>query len=298
MTMEAFSKKYGKLAQEWADALLFGPKDQQIIFPFGPKFGLIGVGIIIQGTKEYLVMLVPARPSDNEVELGNTQLYDLSDEPQLQDLLKLVLPGERLDDARVLRVPAMVRQSLAGAGIVATLRGTTGPEVRWAGRRGFLTAGHVVDGATAVASLRGTSIGTVVTALNPAAAGTGATTPNADVGLVETTLPTTPFTVGPALSGATNVDLHLGVSTITPAQVVGRVAWLAPAAGGLYTDLYLTNGKCTSGGDSGTLATNSSSKAIGLVIGGSSGTFATYVQDIHTQLAALRGVAGLGSLTL
>jgi hypothetical protein len=182
------------------------------------------------------------------------------------------------------------------------MQGTAGPEVRWgAGYRGFLTAGHVVTGHANVTDggTPPTVLGTTVHVLDPAITSSGSA-PDVDVALmrVGASAVTTTFSMGsPLASGTTSIDLHLG-SGLKSSSVLGMIAWYIWPGIGRYVDLYMTNAACTAPGDSGAIVTTAGSNdAIGIVVGGTT-TFSSFIQDIQTQITALRTVAGLGTLSL
>lgn len=302
MGLQEFSRSpnRGRQAERLAEALLFGPAAGIDLYPFGVAVGIVGVGILHRGEEEFIVILEPGPSSTS---LAEATLHPLS-EPLAQDsVFRQILTDESIGDLRWLKVPELELQALAGTGIQSTtVLGTAGPGVTWAnGRLGFLTAGHVVRGGTAVTDLgwRTNTIGQVVVALDPAASAT-APAIQIDVGLVEITSgPVSRLPQGSALGpGACAVDLHLAPSSPTGSTVVAMMAWYAPNNGALYKDVYMTGAKCTAPGHSGAMVTDNSGAAIGLVIAASTSNFTTYIQDIGSQLAALRGLAGFAALRL
>jgi hypothetical protein len=145
----------------------------------------------------------------------------------------------------------------------------------------------------------GTILGKTIHAFDPGTP-SGGTTPNVDVALIEppSGAATTSFARGSSITGSSPIDLHL-TAGLKVSTVLAMISWYVwPRAGGTYVDLYMTNTACTVPGDSGAVVTNSGSNyAIGIVVGGTR-TFASFIQDIHSQIAALKTVTGLGSLSL
>lgn len=295
----ARSPEFGAQAQRWAEAMFFGPTNQARVEPFGPDYGVSGVGLIHRNDEDYIALFTPLKPGMAELPLEKVELIDPKSDEAIYVATELAMPGEALDYVRVVHVPDIIRNTTAGTAVHGALRGTAGPQATWAnGRRGFLTAGHVAVGTGTVTDSYGTTIGTTIYALDPATPAAGSR-PNIDVALIEvpTNAATTAFTLGTPLAGSTAVNLHLGTG-LAASTILGMISWFVwPSIGGTYVDLYMTNAACTVAGDSGATATSGSRDVVGLVVGGTA-TFTSYVQDIHRQLATLTTAAGLGSLSL
>jgi hypothetical protein len=295
----AFRDFAGERAQRWADAFYFGPPGRQGSWPIGPAFNIFGVGSIRRNHESYIALLVPLRIRDGEVALEETELPPAESDEDVLAAVRNVLPDEPLDQVRILRVPEIIRSATPGTAVYGAMRGTAGAGVTWAsGHAGFLTAGHVAIGTAHVTDRAGTSLGNTIHAFDPAIS-SGGTTPNVDVALIEPPKgsATTRFSSGAPLTASGPIDLHLGTG-LTSSTVLAMISWYLWPGIGTYVDLYMTNAACTVGGDSGAAVTmGSSNEVVGMVVGGTK-TFASFIQDIHTQIAALKTVTGLSSLSL
>lgn len=279
--------------------MFFGPTDQARAKPFGPDFGVSGVGLVHRNGEDYIALFTLLKPDTTEQPLHQVELIDPKSDQLIYAATQLAMPGEPLDRVRVVHVPDIIRKATAGTAVHGALRGTAGPRVTWAnGRTGFLTAGHVAVGTAIVTDGHGAALGTTIYALDPATPAAGSR-PNVDVAVIEVpaSAATTAFTPGAPLAGSAAINLHLGKG-LTASTVLGMISWFVwPSIGGTYVDLYMTNATCTVAGDSGATATTGARDAVGMVVGGAA-TFTSYIQDIHRQISTLTMAAGLGALSL
>jgi hypothetical protein len=299
----AQSRDVGGRAQEWADVMMFGPGPSRditnVTVPYCLRFGIRGVGMVLRGGQDFIVLLLPLRPDEPERRLDETPLLDPGTDAAAEAAVKQTL-GDRFGDVKLLPIPELTRKAKAGTAVYGALQGTAGPEAKWASNHtGFLTAGHVAVGTKQVDDVAGNPLGTTICTFDPGTVSSG-TRPNVDVALIEVAAGavTTRFPQGTPLKGSAGIDLYLGTGTAA-STVLGMIAWyLWPAVGGTYVDLYMTNAACTVPGDSGAVVTASgSTDAVGMVVGGTT-TFTSYIQDIGRQITTLKTVAGLQTLSL
>jgi hypothetical protein len=151
-----------------------------------------------------------------------------------------------------------------------------------------LTAGHVAHGSKTITDASGrTTVGTTQAVLYPGATTSG-TPPNVDVALISTTAVVTKFLLGGSVSGSAAIDLYLKPATKSD-SIVGMISWYVFPGVGNYIDVYMTSSRCTNPGDSGAGVTAAKSNdVLGIVVGGTTGTFTSFVQDINSQLKALK----------
>jgi hypothetical protein len=294
----AISPDFGERAQRWSDALLFGPRSQASEEPFGLRYGINGVALIYRDDHQYIAVLEAAK-GEAESPLREAALLDPRLITHIFDGIKQALPEEPLSDVRILRIPNIALSAGAGTVINGSMPGTAGAAVTWGGgTAGFLTAGHVAHGTKHIKDASGSSVlGTTQAVLFPGAATTGSP-PNVDVALISTTAAGTTFSPGSPISGSADIDLYLTGATKRD-TVVGMISWYVFPGVGNYIDVYMTGSRCTKRGDSGAAVTMAASNdAIGTVVGGTIGTFTSFVQDINRQLNALKGLAGLSTLSL
>jgi|SRR5208282_916891 len=296
----AQSPTFGLRAELWADRLYFGLPGQPQSFPVSTSVGINGVAIFRKpADDDYIALLAPAPKTFHETRLDESPLFAPQEFPGLPELVGQVLPGESFDRVGVMYVPDLSINLNAGAVVVGAMAGTAGPGVVWAnGCNGFLTAGHVAINVLKVTDQHGTLAGNTVHVFDPAHPSAWAT-PNVDVALIQVTrgAKITRFSAAnvPAYS-IFGVDFHL--SSMSSSNILAKIGWYVWPSSGTYIDLYMTGGACTQPGDSGGAVTLSgTSELIGMVVGGTK-TFASFVQDIATQLAALRTVTGLNSIAL
>jgi hypothetical protein len=191
-----------------------------------------------------------------------------------------------------------------GDEIVAAMSGTCGAPVSWAiNRRGFLTAGHVASTSQVVHDAGAKKIGDCALSLDLANNALGM-----DVAIVE--LPTSgtyapagsPSTLLPSVQAHQAVAIHsrLGHRGPRHTQLRGMFSWLyfpAPIAGSC-ADLFFTTQEVTQPGDSGSLATDpASGNFIGHVVGSMS-QCGTLIQDLDSQLRALRTFNGFKTISI
>jgi hypothetical protein len=294
----AESSDLGERAERLADTLYFGAPGWQGSWPYGIAHGINGVGIVRQGTSDFIAILTLLDPKHSEVPLEQTALLTLDGNITIRDAILAVLPRENLAQVVILPVPQIHRNTTAGTRVYGALQGTAGPGVTWAGgRTGFLTAGHVAGGNATLTDVSGRhSYGKTVHVFDPAAGGSAS---NVDVALIEVPVgaATTSFTKAAPIKGGSAVHLHLTKGR-TASTVLGMIGWFSWPGAGLYIDLYMTNAACTVGGDSGSVVTNAgTTDAIGMVVG-ATGTFTSFIQVIETQLNALKAVTGLSAIQL
>ncbi len=288
MTLEAFAqnKELAKKAQSWADKLRFGPLGKlETRTLFGARFGVSGVGMLQRDSREFLVFFM-STPRSKVVPLDKAPLLRLKEDGNLIEAMKIAWPNEEIpdEDGRIIRMPRVFQQAAAGSRVAGISLGTVGPAAKSTGSNGFLTAGHVVGSGGNVKDASGKVIGTIRQSFDPKALTSAS---NVDVAYVEMKTPaaTTVCTLGSRLtSSSSSIQVILNSGT-TSASVVSKAAWYL-ISGACYNDVYLTGKACTSPGDSGALAAVSRG-AVGLVVGGASGV-STFIQDIHTQLAAFK----------
>jgi hypothetical protein len=246
------------------------------------------------------VVLEALKSGSPESRLGEAELLAPQSIPQIFAGIQRALPGESLADIQILRIPDIALSAAAGTVINGSVKGTAGPRVTWAAgsHTGFLTAGHVAHGTTNIYDASNTNVlGTTKDVLYPGAATSGSK-PNVDVALISSKAAGTTFLRGNPITGSASIDVYLNTGAIAD-TVVGMISWYVFPGVGNYIDLYMTNGRCTNPGDSGAVVTAAGSNhAIGMVIGGTTGTFTSFVQDIHRQIDALKNLAGLGALSL
>lgn len=295
------SSEFGDFAQLVADRMLFGPVGLGTGIPGQPwsiVYGVFGVGILRRGGSNSVVLLQPLAASAEQTTLLRAPLIDPNSDPSVQRALKVADISVGSHDLKILRIPRLIRQAIAGTVVIGTTSGTVGPAATWAGYQGFLTAGHVAIGTTRVDDVNGNQLGSTVHALFPGTP-SGASPPNVDVALIRVGngVATTKFNQAPPLTQQSPVDLHLS-GGLKNSTVLASIGWYFWPGYGNYVDLYMTNAACSAPGDSGAVVTVTGSQdAIGMVVGGTT-TFTSYIQDISRQLAALRTLAGLGSLSL
>jgi hypothetical protein len=265
--------------------------------PWSTRHGIYGVGILRRSGSDFVVLLQPLAASASEPTLETAPLLDPDSDSAVLAALKETDIDTSSPWLKILRIPRLITQANAGTAVVGASTGTAGPEVTWAGYRGFLTAGHVAIGTARIDDTAGNYSGSTVHALFPGAP--GASPPNVDVALirVRSGATTTKFGMGAPLTGSSSIHLHLN-GGLTNSTVLGMIAWHSWPGYGNYIDLYMTNAACSAPGDSGAVVTLAGSNdAIGMVVGGTK-TFTSYIQDIGRQLTTLKTFAGLGNLSL
>ncbi len=272
--------------------LMQGPRgaDFNRYGPFGAQFGICGVGVVY--LEEYS-NLIPAVFYLGE---PSPRLFRWNDNSSVVEALRAAF-GNDLDWVRdTAAIPVLPTELLARPGEDIDgpfLSGLFGAPVTWAGKQGFLTAGHVADATGSnIADKAGNSIGQAVfvrkgQAIQPQ----GCNSSSVDVGVIE-------LNTGVAQSNNLGirtsaipkpnsaVDVHTS-NGVKPAKINGAASWWwVSAQQVVLTELYLS-GAVTVSGDSGgpVLLQGGNGEIIGHVVAG--GTVSCY-QDIDHQLAEIR----------
>jgi hypothetical protein len=282
-----------------ANALSFGDPRRvgftQRLAPFASE--VCGVGVAAEpGNPDRLSPIVLL--DSGSAASGPQDLVHVAEVPSLQNLLSNLLPNQRpiWESALVAHVPTPELAAGTGDSVSSAGAGKAGAKVEWGQssptQQGLLTAGHVV-GANPQANIGGAT-GNVVFACDFRKSGM---IPKADIAVVEfpgTVSLTSCVTRSVTPSAGSSIDILLGGST-KRSQIIGKLLWLYfPSATGTAGDVYFVFPGVTSSGDSGAAAVvaGAPTDAVGHVIG-SSGSSASYVQDIQYQLAAIRTLPNL-----
>jgi hypothetical protein len=202
-----------------------------------------------------------------------------------------------LNTVRLLGVTPPEPHIAAGDPITQPLPGTAGCNVRWGGKVGFLTAGHVVGKAGVSVVAPGGFVGTSVYACDPTNRGTLVLD---DVAVVE--LSTGPLLMAFAGSGHGSPNAAVSVlmagGMLTGANLRGFLRWqFSPALNGTWGDLYTTMTAVTQPGHSGAPVRDGAGAVIGHVVGAMP-NFGTLIQDVHYQLAAIANLPALAGIRI
>lgn len=260
-------------AEVLAERLLYGlDHNGSLDAPFAARFGVLGAGIGVHAGGCAVIAV--------DAEMFGAGLVPAEQNAAAATALRAItLPGEDWQTGvYAWGLPPLVQQVQSGDKVRGAGNGTAGARVEWTDTsgttvEGILTAGHVVKSAKSVTTRGGIPIGSVADCRLAASGGI-------DVAAIELAAAAAPRLSGPVgLTAGTAIEIAVGPS---PARdtVVGKFGWFYS-----YTDLYMTLGIVTFGGDSGSAAVRPGTREfVGTLIGASSGSL---VQDGRSQLAAL-----------
>ncbi|WP_348263911.1 hypothetical protein P8935_05080 [Telmatobacter sp. DSM 110680] len=259
--------------------------------PFGARFGVMGVGIVDEGTG-----LIPAVLKISGKANRSLKLHEDDD---VVMVVKASIRGgfDILSNARIINIPPPEFEAVPGDSVSAALIGTAGVQINWGnGDDGILTAGHVGKPAGSTAKV-GSINGSVDLSLDPTNNGK---TPQADVAVIRLPAPVASSqrigrttTAGPKDS----ITVRSRSGKMINATIMGQMQWLwMPSSNCTCGHVYMTTAHVTAKGDSGAPALKSTD-LIGHVIGASKG-MTTYIQQIDYQLQEIRNQSGFSSAVI
>lgn len=274
-----------------ADILRWGtPRDFDPQMPYGARFGIYGVGVVLdQGV---------VRPSVLTAQDKGFVRGVATPDSALAALLKDFIDAALLEDVLVLPIPVPELHAKPGDSISLPRSGTLGAGVAWAGKEGFITAGHVAYPTGCALKAGGANIGTCIYSNDPAGHGRA----EADVAVIETSAGVARKGVvkSTAIAGPTDVvDILRGTTgKSASATMMGMNAWFVfPNSKATCGDVYMTTMAVTKGGDSGAPVFDSVGFLVGHVLGASPG-YSSYIQDVHYQLREVARHPGLSGIAV
>lgn len=279
-----------------AEGLMYGPAGTgELSRPFSVEYGVWGVGLFATNNK----VVVPAVFVDGGASISSLAAHPLTEYPQAVAAIAAAF-GQSLpwqDAVRAVPVSPMQFQADAGDYVKAGMQGQLGVPVQWAGKRGFLTAGHVGKAIkTAAYDSTGLHLGTVVFVRAPPPG----RTPSPDIAVIEigASIPcgnklgiTSPAKAGP--QDAVTVHARSGPKKASIAAFSSYV--YLKKSNVTVSDVYQTNNGVTVGGDSGgPVLTAKGAHIIGHIVGGGSAT--SCIQELDHQLNAIRSDPAFASI--
>ena len=258
--------------------------------PFGWQYGVCGVGAIASETQ-----LVPALFM---VTVPPGEVTSLSTQTPIATVVTELLGNAPpwLVNVQIVGVTPPQPQSAPGDGVSAPGLGTVGCNVRWGGKVGFLTAGHVIQQTGTPVFVGGVQVGASVYCNDPSNHGTNV---EDDIAVVEVT--TGPLTMRFASSahGSPNAPISVVVAGIAPnANLRSYSPWLfSPALNATWGNVYQTTASVTQPGHSGAPVQDANGAVIGHVVGVMPGV-GTLVQDVHYQLATIGARSTLAGIRI
>ena len=251
--------------------------------PYGWQYGVCGVGARLSD---------PAKPGSLVpavflVTKTSGEVSTLSTETTLSRVVTDLLRGRPrwLSTVEVVGVTPPEPQIAPGDGIHSPSPGTLGCNVRWSGKSGVLTAGHVVRQIGLPVFVAGTQVGTSVYCNDPTNHGTAV---EDDVAVIEVNPGPLTLRFAGSAHAAPNAPVSvLAVGASPNANLRSYSAWMfSPALNATWGNLYQTTVPVTQPGHSGAPVQDANAAVIGHVVGVMPGV-GTLIQDIHYQLAAI-----------
>jgi hypothetical protein len=256
--------------------------------PFGWQHGVCGVGARLSDVAVPAAVLVPAV---FVVTKAPSEVSPLPGETSLSRVVTDLLGGvpDWLTTVQVVGVTPPEPQIGPGDGVNSPNPGTVGCNVRWGGKSGFLTAGHVVRQTGVPVFVAGTQVGTSAYCNDPTNHGTRI---EDDVAVVEVTSGPLMMRFAGSAHGAPNAPVSVVVVGAAPnTNLRSYSAWtFSPALNATWGNLYQTTVPVTQPGHSGAPVQDANAAVIGHVVGVMPGV-GTLIQDIHYQLAAIGSLA-------
>ncbi|WP_247424213.1 hypothetical protein [Ralstonia pseudosolanacearum] len=167
----------------------------------------------------------------------------------------------------------------------ASLGGSTGCSLNWAGGSGFAMAGHVAPTVGAPVNCGGSQIGQVVWANNPTGHGTSIEADFSVVSIGANSSFSCPYSTCSHARPYDHISVvRQGGRPFQQSIVIGMFAAMAlPSHNSTIGDVYITARQISSPGDSGAAVIKSNGEIVGHVIGAIPGC-ATLVQDVSYQI--------------
>ncbi len=253
------------------------------------KLPILGVGLMIAPIREMVGTLnvVVAVDVRLQPEIEPTQTTYLSQLEGVFDAIAGLMGGqpEWLSSIRAFGMFEPELHLQPADRVQATLGGSAGCSLSWAGGSGFAMAGHVAPSTGATVNQRGAHIGTVAWANNPTGRGTSV---EADFSVIKMSAGTnfnSPYSTYSHGRPYDPVAVVKPSGTSFPsALIIGMFHAMALLShNSTLGDTYMTGGQISSAGDSGAPVINNSNELVGHVIGASPG-IATLVQDLSYQI--------------
>lgn len=302
MTVTDFAQNFeqGRRVERLSEALYWGPPSEPRArgLPWCVEHTIIAVGLLSHDGKQRIAVYVDAGLSG----LRPSVVRPVLDVRPSRQAIEAVFPGEEQQwtDAVAVGTPPVRLDIGRGDEISSPInQGTCGARVSWGnGRQGFLTAGHVARASHVVHDSNKSVVGTCVLSLDPLV------TPSrtSDVAVVELQAG---VSYGPAPAQQLG-KTHPGQAIIIHSPrgplattVSGFLTFFvsAPPSSAVYDNVLQTAAQVTQGGDSGSLVTAATGEILATHVGSAQG-YASFGQDLDTQLQAIRTHGAFANLSL